>query len=148
ARRRDRGRRAWARDGDLASRGRHVCIRCNRRRAHDRDLARLPRAATTMNADCCACNSLLGGQASYDNPRPKTQSMFGARARSWIRPQRARNAMKSCSLLVSATLAMMVTALVHAQPLQPVPAGCYAHLDGKVSCPPLGGELHVTLQGQ
>ena len=56
--------------------------------------------------------------------------------------------MKSCSLLVSATFAMMVTSPVHAQPAAPVPAGCYAHLDGKVSCPPLGGELHVTLQGQ
>jgi len=53
--------------------------------------------------------------------------------------------MKSCSLVVSATFAM-IASTVHAQ--QPVPPGCYADLNGKVSCPPLGGELHVTLSGQ
>lgn len=53
--------------------------------------------------------------------------------------------MKSRLLLVSAIVAMAVALPVHAQP---APPGCHTALDGKVSCPPLGGELVVTLSGE
>jgi hypothetical protein len=53
--------------------------------------------------------------------------------------------MKTRLLLVSAIVAMAVALPVHAQP---APPGCHTALDGKVSCPPLGGELVVTLSGE
>ncbi len=55
--------------------------------------------------------------------------------------------MKFISLLVMSTFAMTVASQVQAQ--QVVPEGCFKdHLSGKTSCPPLGGELVVTLSGQ
>ena len=55
--------------------------------------------------------------------------------------------MKFLSLLVMSTFAMTVASQVQAQ--QVVPEGCFKeHLSGKTSCPPLGGELVVTLSGQ
>jgi len=52
------------------------------------------------------------------------------------------------SLLVSIAFAMAIASPAHAQPAPPAPAGCYTDMDGKVSCPPFGGELFVTLSGQ
>ena len=63
-------------------------------------------------------------------------------------PPIAPYAIKSCLLLASATLAAALALPAHAQPGAPVPAGCHMALDGKVSCPPFGGELLVTLSGE
>ena len=56
--------------------------------------------------------------------------------------------MKFPSLLVIATFAMAVTSQVLAQQFGPVPDGCFKDLSGKISCPPMGGELVVNLSGQ
>ena len=50
------------------------------------------------------------------------------------------------SLLVS--IAFAIASPAHAQLAPPAPPGCFTSLDGKVSCPPFGGELVVTLNGQ
>lgn len=43
----------------------------------------------------------------------------------------------------------MATAMpLDAQVIPVVPPGCHMSLDGKVSCPPFGGELLVTLSGE
>jgi len=46
------------------------------------------------------------------------------------------------------TVALLLASPAHAQQFQPAPPGCYKDLSGNVSCPPTGGEVHVTLQGQ
>jgi hypothetical protein len=56
--------------------------------------------------------------------------------------------MKRFPLLTSIVLALMFAGPAHSQQMQPVPPSCYLSLDGKVSCPPFGGELHVTLSGE
>jgi hypothetical protein len=52
------------------------------------------------------------------------------------------------SLLVMAALAMIVAAPIQAQQLGPAPDGCYKDLSGKISCPPMGGEVYVNLSGE
>ena len=54
--------------------------------------------------------------------------------------------MKFLSLLAVLSFAMIVASQVQAQ--QVVPEGCFKDFSGKTSCPPLGGELVVTLSGQ
>jgi len=56
--------------------------------------------------------------------------------------------MKFLSLLVMATFAMTVASQIQAQLLGPVPDGCFRDLSGKISCPPMGGQLVVNLSGQ
>jgi hypothetical protein len=56
--------------------------------------------------------------------------------------------MKFLSLLATVTFAMTVTSQVQAQQPGPVPEGCFKDLSGKISCPPMGGEVHVNLSGQ
>ena len=56
--------------------------------------------------------------------------------------------MKFISLIVAATFTITVTEQVHAQQIAPAPTGCFKDLSGNISCPPLGGELYVTLSGQ
>ncbi len=49
------------------------------------------------------------------------------------------------SLLIVAALAMTVASQT---PAQTVPEGCFRDVAGKISCPPLGGEMYVNLSGQ
>ena len=56
--------------------------------------------------------------------------------------------MKTMSRFVVASIAAVFALQVEAQQLGPVPDGCFRDLSGKVSCPPVGGEVHVTLSGQ
>ena len=56
--------------------------------------------------------------------------------------------MKILSLLLTASFAMTAVLEVKAQQVGPVPDGCFKDLSGKISCPPMGGEIHVTLSGQ
>ena len=56
--------------------------------------------------------------------------------------------MKRPLLLSIVFVAMCVASQIEAQQLGPPPEGCYKDLSGKVSCPPIGGEIHVTLAGQ
>ena len=56
--------------------------------------------------------------------------------------------MKFLSLCVIATIAMTFASPSHAQQLGPAPPGCYKDLSGTISCPPMGGEVHVNLSGQ
>jgi hypothetical protein len=58
------------------------------------------------------------------------------------------NAMKLLLLLAIASFAMTVASQIEAQQLGPVPEGCFRDLSGKISCPPIGGEIHVNLSGQ
>ena len=57
-------------------------------------------------------------------------------------------AMKFLSLLIVATFTMTVASHALSQQLGPVPNGCVKDLSGKISCPPVGGEVHVNLSGQ
>ena len=65
-----------------------------------------------------------------------------------VRVIRESVSMKLESLIAAATFAMTVASQVYAQQLAPAPPGCYKDLSGKISCPPLGGELYVTQSGQ
>jgi hypothetical protein len=56
--------------------------------------------------------------------------------------------MRFPSLLVAAAFAMTVATQVQAQQFGPVPDGCYKDMSGKISCPPMGGDIQVTLEGQ
>ena len=56
--------------------------------------------------------------------------------------------MKFLSLLVMAGFAMTGASQIQAQQLGPAPDGCYKDLSGTISCPPMGGEIHVNLSGQ
>jgi hypothetical protein len=56
--------------------------------------------------------------------------------------------MKSLMLLIIAIFGITVALQVQAQQQGPVPSGCFKDLSGKISCPPMGGDLHVTLSGQ
>jgi len=56
--------------------------------------------------------------------------------------------MKMLSLSLAASLAATVALQVSAQQVGPVPDGCFKDLSGRISCPPMGGEMHVTLSGQ
>jgi len=55
--------------------------------------------------------------------------------------------MKSLSLLVVAAFAMAAAMHARSQPVGPIPEGCLKDLSGKISCPPMGGEVHMTLSG-
>jgi hypothetical protein len=55
--------------------------------------------------------------------------------------------MRSLSLCIVATIAVMAASQVQAQQFG-VPAGCYQDLNGKISCPPMGGEVYVNISGQ
>jgi hypothetical protein len=56
--------------------------------------------------------------------------------------------MKIHITFMAAALTAVFCSQVHAQQITPAPSGCFKDLSGKISCPPLGGELHVTLSGQ
>jgi hypothetical protein len=56
--------------------------------------------------------------------------------------------MKFLSLLGMTAFAMTVASQVQARQLGPVPDGCFKDLSGKISCRPMGGEIHVNLSGQ
>ena len=59
------------------------------------------------------------------------------------------NPMRFLLLLVLASFAMIMTSHVQAQQPGPVPDGCFRDLlSGKISCPPLGGDIIVNLSGQ
>jgi hypothetical protein len=51
-------------------------------------------------------------------------------------------------MLFVAAMATTVAPPAQSQQLGPAPEGCYKDLSGKISCPPIGGEIHVTLSGQ
>jgi hypothetical protein len=50
--------------------------------------------------------------------------------------------------MVTGLFAMFLAVQAHSQQIAPAPPGCYKDLAGKVSCPPFGGEIHVTLSGE
>jgi hypothetical protein len=52
------------------------------------------------------------------------------------------------SQLVLASIATVFALHVVAQQIGPVPDGCFRDLSGTISCPPVGGEVHVTLSGR
>ena len=52
------------------------------------------------------------------------------------------------AILMIAAFAACVPLHAQSQPVGPVPNGCVRDLAGKVSCPPMGGEAHMTLSGQ
>ena len=57
--------------------------------------------------------------------------------------------MRFLLMLVLASFAVAVTSHVQAQQPGPVPDGCFRDLlSGTISCPPLGGDIHVNLSGQ
>jgi hypothetical protein len=56
--------------------------------------------------------------------------------------------MKCSMMIVAALLASVGASQVHSQQLAPAPQGCYKDMSGKVSCPPLGGEIYVTVSGE
>jgi hypothetical protein len=51
-------------------------------------------------------------------------------------------------LVIVATFAITAASLPHAQQPGPAPDGCYKDLSGKISCPPMGGEIYVDLSGK
>ena len=53
--------------------------------------------------------------------------------------------MKHLSLSVVAIFAMIIASQTQAQT---VPVGCVKDLSGKISCPPMGGEVYVNLSGE
>ena len=55
--------------------------------------------------------------------------------------------MKRLLPLLIASIAMTIALEIRAQPMGPPPEGCYKDLFGKISCPPLGGEIYKTLDG-
>ncbi|MEO8005531.1 MAG: hypothetical protein ABI771_11535 [Betaproteobacteria bacterium] len=55
--------------------------------------------------------------------------------------------MQFVSVLLVAIFAMLVASYSEAQYFGPVPPGCVKDLDGVVSCPPMGGEVYMTLSG-
>jgi len=55
---------------------------------------------------------------------------------------------KTMSRFVVASIATLFALQVQAQQLGPVPDGCFRDLSGKVSCPPVGGEVHVDISGR
>jgi hypothetical protein len=58
------------------------------------------------------------------------------------------NALKFLSLCVIATIAATFASHIHAQQIGPAPAGCVKDLSGKISCPPMGGEIYMNLSGE
>jgi len=56
--------------------------------------------------------------------------------------------MKLLSLLIVATLATTAATQSRSQQVGPVPKGCVKDLAGKIGCPPVGGEVYLTLSGQ
>lgn len=52
-----------------------------------------------------------------------------------------------CHLIV-AMLAVAISTQGSAQQLVATPEGCYKDLFGKISCPPIGGEIHVDFSGK
>ena len=56
--------------------------------------------------------------------------------------------MRFLLMLVMASFAVTVTSHVQAQQPGPVPDGCFKELSGKISCRPIGGDIHVNLSGQ
>ena len=58
------------------------------------------------------------------------------------------SALKFLSLCIIATIAMTLAAQIHAQQIGPAPPGCVKDLSGKISCPPMGGEVYMNLSGE
>ena len=56
--------------------------------------------------------------------------------------------MRVLSLFVMAAFAMTVASHIQAQQIGPAPDGCVKDLSGKISCPPMGGEVYMNLSGQ
>ena len=56
--------------------------------------------------------------------------------------------MRFLSRVVIAIFGMTIFSQIQAQQPGVVPSGCFKDLSGNISCPPMGGELHVTLSGQ
>ena len=56
--------------------------------------------------------------------------------------------MKFLTLPVIVAFAVCVPLLAQSQSMGPVPPGCLRDLSGKTSCPPMGGEVYMTLSGQ
>jgi len=56
--------------------------------------------------------------------------------------------MKRSWMLVAALFATFAASQLHSQQIAPAPPGCHKDMSGKVSCPPLGGEIYVTLSGE
>jgi hypothetical protein len=56
--------------------------------------------------------------------------------------------MKFLTLVAAATFALTVAAQVQAQNIAPAPPGCAKELNGDIYCPPMGGDILVTLSGQ
>ncbi len=56
--------------------------------------------------------------------------------------------MKIASVLLIAVFAMLVGPHSEGQQLGPAPAGCVKDLEGTISCPPMGGEVYMTLAGK
>lgn len=56
--------------------------------------------------------------------------------------------MKLLSFFIVAVFAIAVASQVRSQQLGPAPSGCVKELSGKISCPPMGGEIHLNLSGQ
>ena len=52
------------------------------------------------------------------------------------------------SFVLLGMFAMCMAANAQSQPIGPVPPGCLKELSGRVSCPPMGGEVHMTLSGE
>ena len=51
-------------------------------------------------------------------------------------------------LLLFFAIAMTIASEIEAQQMGPPPEGCFKDLSGKISCPPIGGDILVTLAGQ
>ena len=69
--------------------------------------------------------------------RPIEQHLFGPLIRMNIR-----------LLIAVAAFGAIVAMPSHAQNLAPPPPGCLKDLNGRVSCPPLGGEIYMKLSGE
>jgi hypothetical protein len=76
---------------------------------------------------------------------------FGAPARTRSRSASSvlgETAVKFLWLCVIATIAMTFASQIHAQQIGPAPPGCVKDLSGKISCPPMGGEVYMNLSGE
>jgi hypothetical protein len=56
--------------------------------------------------------------------------------------------MKSMLPLIVAVFALTFATQARSQSFGPTPEGCIKDLAGKISCPPMGGEVYMTLSGQ
>jgi hypothetical protein len=56
--------------------------------------------------------------------------------------------MKFLTLVAAATLLLTVAAQAQAQNIAPAPPGCAMELNGDIYCPPMGGDIVVTMSGK